>query len=156
MGMATFRAQVARVLVMNLYTQEPIGTLFDDHTIAPEEMRAQAPPPPAQPQKPGNQWAAGDHMHEIRVAVFVSLASDACGWPLTAEQSANLSSFLQRMAQGKFSEREQYNQSRSIIRNDILRAGRQNFCANPAQQRDFKKQSGEIAPLGPFAAPLKP
>lgn len=148
----SFRAQTARIRVIDASTVKPLGTLFDDHSLPAEVQVAQAPPPP--PAKPADRWAFGDHMYEIRTAVYVFLASDACGWPLTAEQSANLRGFVDRMStKGNFNERYQYNLADSKTKNTINANGRHGFCADAAERRKFDQLAATIAPLGPLAAP---
>ena len=149
---ATFRAQTTRIRVMDGRSLKPLGALYDDHTLPPEVQVAQQQPPPA-PAKPANQWAAGDHMYEIRQAVYISLAADACGWPMTAGQTANLTRFLDRVSNGSFNEREQYNLVHTRVKNAINAKGRSNFCADPMERRDFNKAAVTVAPLGPIAAP---
>ena len=149
---ATFQAQTTRIRVIDGRTLKPLGALYDDHTLPAEVQVAQQAPPPA-PAKPGNQWAFGDHMYEIRQAVYISLAADACGWPMTADQTANLSTFLTRVSNGNFNEREQYNSVHARVKNAINAKGRSNYCADPMELRDFKKAAATVAPLGPIAAP---
>jgi hypothetical protein len=148
---ATFRAQTARIRVIDGNTQKPLGALYDDHSLAEVQVAQQAPPPAV--SKPGNQWAFGDHMYEIRQAVYISLAADACGWPMTADQTANLSRFLDRVSNGNFNEREQYNLVHTRVKNAINAKGRSNYCADPMERRDFVKAAATVAPLGPIAAP---
>lgn len=78
---ATLRAQVARLRVIDSRTQKPLGTLFDDGSLRAGGQVAQTPPEPSPPAaKPGaGNWGFGDHMYDIRMSVFVSLAADACG-----------------------------------------------------------------------------
>ncbi len=149
----TFQAKAARIRVIDSNTLKPLGTLYDDHTVTTEQAAAPAPTPPPASAKPANQWASSDHLYEIRQAVYISLAADACSWPLTAEQNANLQSFLQRVKNGKFNEREQYNLTDSVVRNAIAQQGRMNYCANSLERRDFDKAAAAVAPLGPIAAP---
>jgi hypothetical protein len=151
---ATFHVQIARVQVMDAVTYKPVGVLFDDHSQA-EVQVAQAPPPPPAADKPaGDQWAAGDHLYEIRQAVYISLSASACSnWPLTPEQRANLKKFLDEVSNGKFNDKYQYNMSDARIRNAINAKGRANFCADPNERRDFDKAAATVAPLGPIAAP---
>ena len=149
---ATFQAQTTRIRVIDGKTLKPLGALYDDHTLPAEVQVAQQQPAPA-PTKPGNQWAFGDHMYEIRQAVYVSLAADACGWPMTANQTANLSTFLTRVSNGNFNEREQYNLVHARVKNAINAKGRATYCADPMELRDFKKAAATVAPLGPIAAP---
>jgi len=150
---ATFRAQTSRIRVIDGNTLKALGTLFDDHTL-PAETQAAQPPPPPTPAKPFNQWAFGDHMYEIRQAVYISLAADACDWPMTADQAGNLRQFLNRVSNGSFNEKYQYNLSHARVKNAINAKGRGNFCADPMERRDFDKAAGTVAPLGPIAAPL--
>jgi hypothetical protein len=148
---ATFRAQTARIRVIDGMTQKPLGSLYDDHSLPAEVQVAQAPPPT--PAKPANQWAFSDHMYEIRQAVYISLAADACNdWPLTAEQSANLRKFLDRVSNGNFNEKYQYNLVNARVKNAISAKGRTNYCADPMERRDFNKAAATVAPLGPIAA----
>jgi len=148
---ATFQAQTTRIRVIDGRSLKPLGALFDDHTLPAEVQVAQLPPPA--PAKPANQWAAGDHMYEIRQAVYISLAADACGWPMTADQTANLTTFLNRVSNGNFNEREQYNLVHTRVKNAINAKGRSNYCADPMERRDFNKAAATVAPLGPIAAP---
>jgi hypothetical protein len=150
---ATFRARIARIKVMDSLTRKPVGTLYDDHSEPAEIQVAQAPPPAPAPAKPANQWAAGDHMYEISQAVYVSLAVSACDWPLTAEQSTNLKKFLDRVSNGNFNEKYQYNTSDARIRHAITSMGRHNYCADANERRSFEKAAAAVAPLGPIAAP---
>lgn len=159
-SLVTFRAQTARIRVIDQRTGKPLGALFDDGSLRAEvQGEVQSAPPssaPPAPQKPANQWAFGDHMYEIRTAVYVSLAADACGWPLTSEQSANLSRFLdQTSTRGNFNERYQYNLAHGKIKDAISAEGRQNFCANPVERQSFGKLSASIAPLGPSLPRLR-
>ena len=149
---ATFQAQTTRIRVIDGRSLKPLGALYDDHTLPADAQVAQQQPPPA-PAKPANQWAFGDHMYEIRQAVYISLAADACGWPMTADQTANLSKFLTRVSNGNFNEREQYNLVHTRVKNAINAKGRSNYCADPMELRDFKKAAATVAPLGPIAAP---
>jgi hypothetical protein len=149
---AAFRAQMVRLRVIDSQTQRPLGALFDDGTLQTDRQIAQAPaapPPPA--AKPASEWANGDHMFDIRMSVFVSLAADACGWPLTDEQRSNLTRFLDQVSnRGSFNEKYQYNLVRSKIKNSINAQGRMNYCANPSERRDFDKYAAMVAPLGPL------
>jgi hypothetical protein len=149
---ATFRAQTARISVIDGKTLKALGALYDDHTL-PAEVQVVQQQPSAAPAKPANQWAFGDHMYEIRQAVYISLAADACGWPMTADQTADLSKFLARVMNGNFNEREQYNLVYTRVKNAISAKGRSNFCADPMERRDFDKAASTVAPLGPIAAP---
>ncbi len=148
---ASFRAKVVRLRVIDGQTRKPVGTLFDDGTLAPDAQIAQAPAAPVPAAKMGSaNWAFGDHMYDIRMSVYVQLAADACGWPLTDEQNANLKNFLYRVSNGKFSEREQYNMTRARITNAISAQGRMNYCANPRERADFDKYAAMVAPRGPL------
>jgi hypothetical protein len=150
---ATFHVQVAKVQVMDATSYKLVGLLFDDHSQPAEVQVAQAPPPPP-PDKPGDQWAAGDHLYEIRQAVYISLSASACSsWPLTADQRANLKRFLDEVSNGKFNDKYQYNMTDTRVRNAINAKGRANFCADPNERRDFDKAAATVAPLGPIAAP---
>ena len=149
---ATFQAQTTRIRVIDGRTLKPLGALYDDHTLPAEVQVAQQQPPPA-PAKPANQWAFGDHMYEIRQAVYISLAADACGWPMTPDQTANLTKFLGRVSNGNYGEREQYNLTHSRVKNAINAKGRSTYCADPMERRDFNKAAATVAPLGPIAAP---
>jgi hypothetical protein len=137
---------------MNGNTLKPLGALYDDHTLPAEVQVAQQLPPPTS-AKPANQWAFGDHMYEIRQAMYISLAADACGWPMTADQTVNLNTFLARASNGNFNEREQYNLTHRRVKNAINAKGRSNFCADPIERRDFNMAAATVAPLGPIAAP---
>jgi hypothetical protein len=149
---ATFAAQVIRLRVIDSRTQKPLGALFDDGSLRADAPDAQTPPaPPAPTPKQGTDWGVVDHLYDIRMSVYVSLASDACGWPLTEEQHQNLRRFLEQMSnKGSFSEREQYSLVYSKIKNAIGAQGRINYCANPSERRDFTKYAAMIAPLGPL------
>lgn len=151
----TFHGQTARVRVIDAKTLQSLGPLYDDHSVTDTQVAQQAPPAPAPaPEKRGSQWAASDHLYEIRQAVYVSLAADACpDWPISAEQGANLKSFLERAKNGKFNDREQYYTTDTVVRNSIARQGRMNYCANARERRDFDKAAATVAPLGPIAAP---
>jgi hypothetical protein len=152
---ATFRAQVLRLRVIDSRTQKPLGALFDDGSLRAEAQVVQTPPAPAAPApKSGSgNWAASDHMYDIRMSVYVSLAADACGWPLTDEQSTNLKRFLDQVSnRGNFNEKYQYNLAHTRIKNSISAQGRMNYCANPAERKDFDKYAAMVAPLGPLAA----
>ena len=92
-------------------------------------------------------------MYEIRQAVYISLAADACGWPMTPDQTANLTKFLGRVSNGNYGEREQYNLTHSRVKNAINAKGRSTYCADPMERRDFNKAAATVAPLGPIAAP---
>ena len=137
-------------------TLKSLGTLYDDHSVTDTvQATQQAPPPPPDTPKRGSQRAASDHLYDIRRAVYVWLAADACpDWPISAEQSANLKSFLQSAQNGKFNEKEQYSTTNTVVRNAIAREGRANYCANPMERRDYEKALSEIAPSGPIAAPV--
>ena len=151
---AIFQARVARIRVINSISQQFVGTLYDDHSVTDAQAAPPAPPPPSDPQKRGSQWAASDHLYQIRRAVYVWLAADACpDWPISAEQSANLKRFLQSAQNGKFNDREQYYTTDTVVRNAIARQGRANYCANPMERRDYEKALTEIAPVGPIGAP---
>lgn len=151
---ATFRAQTARIRVIDANTLKPLGSLYDDHSLPVEEQVAKTPTPPPPPAKTGDQWAFGDHMYEIRQAVYISLAASACpDWPLTAEQRANLKSFLDHVSNGKFNEKYQYNLTDTRVRNAIEAKGRHNYCTDRMERRDFDKAAATVAPLGPIAAP---
>ena len=148
----SLHAQTARIRVIDGNTQKPLGTLFDDHSLPAEVHIAQERPSP--PAKPADRWAFGDHMYEIRTAVYVYLASDACGWPLTAEQSANVRAFVDQVSvKGRFNERYQYNLADSQTKNTINSNGRRSFCGDAAERRKFDKLAATIAPLGALAAP---
>lgn len=148
---ASFRAKVVRLRVIDGQTRKPLGTLFDDGTLAPDAQTAQAPAGPTAAAKTGStNWAFGDHMYDIRMSIYVQLAADACGWPLTDEQNANLKNFLYRVSNGKFSEREQYNMTKARITNAISAQGRMNYCANPRERADFDKYAAMVAPRGPL------
>ena len=149
---ASFRAQMVRLRVIDSRTQRPLGALFDDGTLQTDRQIAQTPPaPPVPAAKPASEWANGDHMFDIRMSVFVSLAADACGWPLTDEQRSNLTRFLDQVSnRGNFNERYQYNLVRTKIKNSINAQGRMNYCANPSERRDFDKYAAMVAPLGPL------
>ena len=152
---ATFQARVLRVRVIDSRTEKPLGALYDDGTLRPSAQVAEAPPAPAAPAaKPGTgKWNFSDHMYDIRMSVYVSLAADACGWPLTDAQSANLKRFLDQVStRGNFNERYQYNLARTRVKNAISAQGRMNYCANPSERRDFDKYAAMVAPLGPLAA----
>lgn len=149
---ATFRAKIVRVRVIDGPTQKPLGALFDDGTLASEDQIARAPvssPVPTAKTGPAN-WAFGDHMYDIRMSVYVQLAADACGWPITDEQSANLKNFLYRVSNGYFSEREQYSAAKARITNAISAQGRMNYCANSRERADFDKYAAMVAPHGPL------
>jgi len=144
---ASFHAQTARIRVIDGKTQRPLGALFDDHTLPSEVQVAQAPP--ASPTKPADRWAFGDHMYEIRTAAYVFLASDACGWPLSAEQSANVRRFVEQMStRGNFNEKYQHNLADSQTKNSINVNGRRSFCTNPAERQKFDKLAATICPAG--------
>ncbi|HTP34428.1 MAG TPA: hypothetical protein VMJ75_19760 [Candidatus Acidoferrales bacterium] len=152
---ATFEARVVRLRVIDSRTEKPLGALFDDGTLRAGAQVAQTAPAPAAPvQKPGGgNWAASDHLYDIRMSVYVSLAADACGWPLTDEQRANLKRFLDQVStRGNFNERYQYSIVNTRIRNAISSQGRMNYCANPSERHDFDKYAAMVAPLGPLAA----
>ncbi len=147
---AAFRVQPARIRVIDSNTVNPLGTLFDDHSLSAEAPPAPAPAPP--PAKSADRWAFGDHMYEIRTAVFVFLAADACGWPITAEQSGNLRRFVDQVStRGNFNERYQYNLTDRRTKDRINVNGRQSFCADTMERRNFDKLAATIAPLGPIA-----
>jgi hypothetical protein len=149
---ASFRAQMVRLRVIDSRTQHPVGALFDDGTLQTDRQIAQAPAAPPPPTaKPASEWANGDHMFDIRMSVFVSLAADACGWPLTDEQRSNLARFLDQVSnRGSFNEKYQYNLARGKIKNSINAQGRMNYCANASERRDFDKYAAMVAPLGPL------
>jgi hypothetical protein len=152
---ATFQARMARLRVIDSRTEKPLGALFDDGSLRTDAQVRETPPAPAPPAaKPaGGNWAASDHMYDIRMSVYVSLAADACGWPLTEEQSGNLKRFLDQVSnRGNFNERYQYNVAHTRIKNAISAQGRVNYCANPSERRDFNKYAAMVAPLGPLAA----
>ena len=140
---------------MDAVTNKPVGMLFDDHSQPAEVQVAQAPPPtPPAPGKPADQWAAGDHLYEIRQAVYISLSASACSsWPLAADQRANLKRFLDEVSNGKFNDKYQYSVTDTRVGNAINAKGRANFCADPNERRDFDKAAATVAPLGPIAAP---
>ena len=154
---ATFHAQAVRIRVIDGTTLKAVGSLYDDHSLPAEVKVAQAPPPPAQPAQPNNQWAAGDHLYDIRQAVYISLAASACSnWTtLTPEQTANLKVFIDQVSNGKFNEKYQYNMVDTRVRNAINAKGRANYCADPMERRDFDKAARTVAPLGPLAAPAR-
>lgn len=155
-AVGTFQAHVLRVRVIDSRTGKSLGAIYDDGTIRPDAQMAQAPPPlPAAPaaQSGTGNWNFSDHMYDIRMSVYVSLAADACGWPLTDAQSANLKRFLDQVSnRGNFNERYQYNAAHTRIKNAISAQGRMNYCANPSERRDFDKYAAMVAPLGPLAA----
>jgi hypothetical protein len=152
---ATLQARVVRVRVIDSRTQKSIGAVYDDGTMRPDAPVVEAKPaPPAPAPKPGKEnWDFSDRMYNIRMSVYVSLAADACGWPLTDTQSANLKRFLDEVStRGSFNERYQYNVARTRVKNSISAQGRMNYCANPSERRDFDKYAAMVAPLGPLAA----
>jgi hypothetical protein len=152
---ATLQARMVRLRVIDSRTQKPLGALFDDGTLQADAQPAQPTLAPAAPEpKSGSgNWAASDHLYDIRMSVYVSLAADACGWPLTDQQRANLKRFLDQVStRGNFNERYQYNAANTRIKNSISAQGRMNYCANPSERQDFDKYAAMVAPLGPLAA----
>lgn len=149
-----FSAEIARIRVINQKNQQPIGTLFDDNSV-PLSVPVTAAAPALPKANPAAGLAAGDHLYEIRSVVYIAIAAKACGWPLTPEQSANVQSFLDRTAAGRFNDRYQYNAASAQIRNAVSANGRENFCGNPAERQKFDKLSVQVSPLGSFAAPSR-
>jgi hypothetical protein len=151
---ARFGGQTARIRVIDGNTVKPLGTLFDDHTLPADVQVTQAPAPP--PPSPPNSFAFGDHMYDVRTAAYIVLAADACSWPLTDEQSANVRRFADQMLmRGSFNEKYQYNLAVAQTRTAINANGRRNYCADAVERRKFEKLAATVAPLGPLAAPSK-
>ncbi len=106
----------------------------------------------AGPQRKEN-WNAVDHMYDIRFSVYVSLLADACQWPLSDAQNANLKRFLDRVSNGGYYEKMQYNAARTTVQTKIIGArGRIEYCAGPESRKSFDKYAAMVAPRGPLTA----
>ena len=90
---------------------------------------------------------------EVLTAVYVSLAVDACGWPLTPQQKANLTRYRSDIdTYGKFNDKYYMNALIGRIRNSISNPA-VGFCESATERQDFDRRAATVWPNGPMAAP---
>ncbi|HKT48262.1 MAG TPA: hypothetical protein VJP87_12120 [Candidatus Acidoferrales bacterium] len=141
---------IARITVMKRASFQPVGILYDDHTLPPP------PPPPTIPSAVTTMKSTREFNEEVITAVYVSLASDACGWPIAPEQNAALKRYISDVnTYGKFNQRESLNGVMGNIRNAINDPSR-HFCENPTERQDYARRVATVFPKGPMAAPAPP
>ena len=142
----TYDGTVARVTVLTRASSQPIGALYDDHTqplIAIKRI----------PSAVTTMKSTREFNEEVITAVYVSQAADACGWPISPEQRANLKRYISDMdTYGRFNQRESLNGVMANVRNGINDPSR-HFCENATERRDFDRRAATVWPLGPMAAP---
>ncbi|WP_446744140.1 hypothetical protein [Silvibacterium acidisoli] len=137
---------IARVIVLNKASFQQIGTLYDDHTLAP--VRTKEIPSAITTMKSTREFN-----EELITAVYVSLAASSCGWPISADQKANLDRYISDVnTYGKFNDRSSLNGVAANIRNSINDPSR-HFCENPSERQDFNRRVATVWPNGPMAAP---
>jgi hypothetical protein len=145
-----FNGTAARITVLNRAAFQAIGTLYDDHTLAP------LPPPPTVPSAVTTMKSTREFNEEVITAAYVSLASDECGWAISPEQKANLKRYISDVnTYGKFNQRESLNGVMGNIRNSINDPSR-HFCENRTEQQDYARRVATVWPKGPMAAPAPP
>lgn len=93
---------------------------------------------------------------EVITAVYLSQAPDACGWPISPEQKANLKHYIYDIydvdTYGKFNDRASINGVMASVRNGINDPSR-HFCENLTERQDFNRRAATVWPKGPMAAP---
>lgn len=138
---------IARVAVLNPVSYEPIASLFDDRTLAPIRVKKV-------PSAITRMNSTREFNEEVITAVYVSQAADACGWPVTSEQKANLKRYISDVnTYGKFNDRASLNGVMASVRNGINDPSR-HFCENPTERQDFDRRAATVWPRGPMAAPV--
>jgi hypothetical protein len=137
---------IARVVVMNPDSYEPIGTLYDDHSLPPLQTKKR-------PSAITTMKSTREFNEEVVTAVYVSLASDACGWPLSPDQKTNLKRYISDVnTYGKFNDKSSLNGVIATVRNGINDPSR-HFCENATERQDFDRRTATVWPKGPMAAP---
>ena len=141
-----FDGTVARVTVLKNTSFQPVGTLYDDHSLPPAEVKTI-------PTAITMMKSTREFNEEVVTAVYVSLASDACGWSITPEQKANLKRYISEVNEyGKFNDRSTLNGVIGNIRNSINDPS-VHFCESPTERQDFARRSATVWPKGAMAAP---
>ena len=81
-------------------------------------------------------------------------ASDTCGWPLSADQRANIRRYIDATnASNKFNPKYWLNSEFGQVRSMIERKGRLDFCADRLERRKFEQRAASIWPQGTVATP---
>lgn len=125
---------------------QPVGTLYDDHSLPPIQSKRV-------PSAITTMKSTREFNGEIVTAVYVSQAADACGWPISPEQKANLKRYISDVnTYGKFNDRASINGVMASVRNGINDPSR-HFCENPTERQDFDRRAATVWPKGPMAAP---
>jgi hypothetical protein len=148
-GEFVFDGAIARVTVLNRASYQPVGTLYDDHSLAP--IRTKTIPSAITTMKSTREFNA-----EVVTVVVVSLAADECGWPISPEQKANLKRYISDVnTYGKFNDRSSLNGVIGSVRNGINDPSR-HFCENAAERQDYDRRAATVWPKGPMGAPAPP
>lgn len=125
---------------------QPLGTLYDDHSLPPIQIKKI-------PSAITTMKSTREFNEEVITAVYVSQAADACGWPISPEQKANLKRYIYDVdTYGKFNDRASINGVMASVRNGINDPSR-HFCENPTERQDFNRRAATVWPKGPMAAP---
>jgi hypothetical protein len=141
-----FTGTIARVTVLNASSFQKIGILYDDRSLAPAQTKLI--PSAITTMKSTREFNA-----EVLTAVYVSLAADACGWPLTPQQKANLNRYRSDIdTYGKFDDKYYMNSLIGRIRNSIDNPA-VGFCESATERQDFDRRAATVWPKGPMAAP---
>jgi hypothetical protein len=141
-----FDGTIARVVVMDPDSYEPIGTLYDDHSLPPLQTKKR-------PSAITTMKSTREFNEEVVTAVYVSQAADACGWPLSPEQRTNLKRYISDVnTYGKFNDKSSLNGVIARVRNGINDPSR-HFCENATERQDFDRRAATVWPKGPMAAP---
>jgi hypothetical protein len=141
-----YEGSIARVTVFNRSSFQPVGTLYDDRSLPPIESKKI-------PSAITTMKSTREFNEEVVTAVYVSQAADACGWPISPEQKANLKRYISDVnTYGKFNDRASINGVMGSVRNGINDPSR-HFCENPTERQDFDRRVATVWPKGPTAAP---
>jgi len=145
-----FGGEIGRVTVVKRSTDEAIGVLYDNHTLPAPQAPANNPAPPGASTAPtDNQLRL-----EISTVIYVGIASDTCGWPLSADQGANIRRYIDATnASNKFNPKYWLNSEFGQVRSMIERKGRLDFCADRLERRKFEQRAASIWPQGTVATP---
>lgn len=141
-----FTGTIARITVLNASSFQKVGVLYDDSSLAPAQTKSI--PSAITTMKSPREFNA-----EVLTAVYVSLAADACGWPLSPQQKANLKRYRSDIdTYGKFDDKYYMNSLIGRIRNSINNPA-VGFCESATERQDFDRRAATVWPKGPMAAP---
>jgi len=120
---------------------QQVGILYDDHSLDPAEVKMI-------PSAITTMKSTREFNEEVVTAVYVSLAADACGWPIAAEQKSNLKRYISDVnTYGNFNDRSSLNGVMAKVRNGINDPS-VHFCENASERQGFERRVATVWPKG--------